>query len=319
MRRALLVGINHYSWTPLQGCINDVNNMEKALSMHYDQAPNFHCKKLMSSQKKRVTRHKLMEHVKDLFSREADMALLYFSGHGMHNELGGVLVTQDAVQHDEGVTVSDIITLANKADNIRQIFIILDCCHSGNAGSAPILNDNVAILRKGVSILTASLHDQYAVEKRMTKEGLFTKILIEGLKGGAADIVGDITAAALYNYVEKILGPWDQRPVFKTHSATLTAIRHNEPRIDIETLKEIVNYFPQANYQYPLDPSYDPELEPKNPKNEHIMSHFRLFLAEGLLKPIGEKHLYHAAKYSESCQLTPLGVFYWQILNKNKA
>jgi len=319
MRRALLVGIDHYSWAPLQGCINDVHNIETVLGEHYDKTTNFHCKKLMSSKKKRVTKHKLMEHIKDLFSREADMALFYFSGHGMYNELGGLLVTQDAVQHNEGITISDIITLANKATNIRQILIILDCCHGGNAGGAPILDDNIAMLRKGVSILTASLHDQYAVEKRTTKEGLFTSILIEGLRGGAADILGDTTPASLYNYTEKILGPWDQRPVFKTHTSAMTTIRNNKPRIDLTTLKEIINYFPQPNYQYHLDPSYDPELEPKNPKNEHIMGHFRQFLAEGLLKPIGEKYLYHAAKYSESCQLTPLGKFYWQIINKNKA
>ncbi len=319
MRRALLVGINDYTWAPLKGCINDVYHMKEVLEKHHDNTINFHCKTLLSSDKRRVTKHRLMENIKDLFSREAEMVMLYFSGHGIYNGLGGWLVTQDAVKHAEGITINDIITLANKAHNINQVVIILDCCHSGNAGGVPILNDNIALLRRGVSIISASLYDQYAVEKRDTNQGLFTSILVEALKGGASDILGNTTAAGLYEYTEKILGPWDQRPVFKTHSTEMTSIRRCDPVINKTLLSKLTTYFPEQDYIYNLDSSYDPELEPKHKKNEKIMANFRQYLSAGLLIPVGEKYLYHAAKNNKACQLTPLGKFYWKVLKNNKS
>ena len=319
MRRALLVGINDYHWSPLEGCLNDVQHMKEVLEEHHDKTANFHCKTLLSSEKRGVTKHRLTEQVKDLFSREAEMVIFYFSGHGIYNKLGVSLVTQDAVEHAEGVTVNDIITLANKADTINQVLIILDCCHSGNAGGMSILDDNIALLRRGVSIISASLYNEYAVEKRDTNEGLFTSILVEALKGGATDILGNVTAASLYEYTEKILGPWEQRPVFKTHSTEMTSIRKCKPRIDKTKLSKITAYFPNKETIYNLDASYDPELAPKHKKNEKIMAYFRQLLSLGLLIPIGEKYLYHAAKNNKACQLTPLGQFYWQVINNNRS
>ena len=36
MRRALIVGINHYKGGPLDGCINDAKNMYEVLNRHDD-------------------------------------------------------------------------------------------------------------------------------------------------------------------------------------------------------------------------------------------------------------------------------------------
>lgn len=318
MRRALLVGIDHYEWSPLHGCINDAQNMADILGKHYDGTENFYCKTLVSSVEKKVTKALLLKHIQDLFSREADIALFYFSGHGCETALGGCLVTQDATKYSEGVTVSDIITLANSATKIRQILVILDSCHSGHLGAIPTLNNDSAILRKGISILTSSLHNEYSVQKRGENQSLFTSILMEGLKGGAADLLGNVTAASIYNYTEKLLGPWDQRPVFKSHITEMTPLRYCSPKIPRKILRKITEYFPSEKSLLQLDSSYDPELEPRNSINEEIMAHFRLYLSEGLLKPIGVKHLYHAAKDSKPCQLTPLGQFYWKIFERQK-
>ena len=51
--------------------------------------------------------------------------------------------------------------------------------------------------------------------------GLFTSLLLEALKGGAADITGHITPGGIYAYIDKALGPWEQRPVFKTKCNSL--------------------------------------------------------------------------------------------------
>ena len=49
MRKALIVGINDYSFGALKGCIPDANRMFNFLSRDYDDTPNFNCKKLVSS------------------------------------------------------------------------------------------------------------------------------------------------------------------------------------------------------------------------------------------------------------------------------
>ncbi len=316
MRRALLVGINDYQWAPLRGCINDVAEMGKVLKEHYNKKQNFHCITL-TSDKTKVTKAKFMGAIQELFSREADMVLLYFSGHGHQNNLGGSLVTQDAVKNAEGISVTDIITIASQAKHIKQVIIILDCCHSGHFGSIPVFDSEKALLRKGISILTASLGNELAVEKKSEKHGLFTSILLEALQGGASNILGWVTAASVYDYVEKILGPWEQRPVFKAHISEMTPLRYCKPKIADDILKKIIHYFPTVDFEYPLDSSYEEDLEPKNVKNELKMEHLRDYFAEGLLVPIGHKYLFRASENSTGCKLTSLGKFYWKVLSKN--
>jgi hypothetical protein len=37
-----------------------------------------------------------------------------------------------------------------------------------------------------------------------------------------------------------------------------------------------------------------------------------------LLIPVGENHMFYAAINSKSCQLTPLGRFYWKLVKENR-
>ena len=99
--------------------------------------------------------------------------------------------------------MTDVLTMANdsKAD---EVVIVLDCCHSGHAGAVPAIDNTKAILREGVSILTASRGDQPSVE--VGGGGLFTSLVADALEGGAADLVGDVTVPAIYAFVEAALG-----------------------------------------------------------------------------------------------------------------
>ena len=310
-RIALLVGINDYNWVggQLQGCINDAKNMEKMLSDHHDGAPNFHCKRLTSDET-RIDQKKLRKSIEELFSREMDIVLFYFSGHGTEKNLDGYLVTQDAEKYKEGVSVSEIINLANSSDKVKEILIVLDCCHSGHLGNIPNMKGEPALLRKGVSILTASLPNEYAVER--DGQGLFTKTILEGFSGGAADTLGNVTAASLYNYVDKMLGPWEQRPVFKSHVTEMTNLRECAPKVSKENIRKLTDYFPDADYNYPLDKSYESTAQPENEEKEAIFNILQKFTAAGLVQPNGEEHMYFAAMNEKSCSLTALGKFYWQ-------
>src|SRR6266487_6688903 len=154
MRRALIVGIDAYPTSPLTGCVNDATAIANILTKHQDRSPNFECKKLLAPNQN-ITRPILKQHIEELFSHQADVALFYFSGHGTENNLGGFLVTPDAKQYDEGVPMSDLLTAANQSP-AKEVLIIVDCCHSGALGQLPAISNEYANIREGISILTAT-------------------------------------------------------------------------------------------------------------------------------------------------------------------
>ena len=307
MRRALLVGIDNYRKSPLKGCVNDAVALQKVLSRNEDESPNFDCK-LFIAPKENITRSFLRKQIEVLFTNEADVALFYFAGHGTVNNLGGYLVTRDVKQYDEGVAMRDVLTLANNA-KVEEIVIILDCCHSGYLGTIPEIDNESAVLREGVSVLTASRSSQLAAE--ISGSGIFTTLVRDALNGGAADVCGNVTVAAVYAYVDQALGAWDQRPLFKSHVSRLIPLRKCEPAIELSILRKLPNYFPDPYNEFKLDPSYEREAEPKNAEHEKIFSHLQMYRTARLLEPVDEDHMYYAAINSKSCKLTPLGQFYW--------
>lgn len=315
MRRALVVGINDYSWSPLQGSINDANVIGDALKEHYDGKPNFHVKRL-TSDKYEITKALLFKSIRDLFTRPAEIVILFFSGHGANGDLGGHLVTQDGEKYNLGVSLNDIVELANMATQIKEVIIILDACYSGITGNINPINANIASIREGVSILASSTQNEYSVEKN--GQGLFTSIILEGIKGGAADVMGQVTVAGLYNYADKVLGPWQQRPVFKSHVTELSVLTSGTPQISFPQLRLLAELFPKSDFKLPLDPGFEPELKPKNKEKEKIFAILQKFRDCNMLKPVGEKHLYHAAKNSQACCLTDLGKLYWRMITTNK-
>ena len=314
MRRALLVGIDDYDFGPLTGCVNDATNMAELLSHNEDGLPNFDCK-LITAPDEYISKSSFHEQIKILFGNEADVALLYFAGHGTSDDLGGSLVTQDSSKGDEGIAMRDVLSLANKS-KVREVVIILDCCFSGSFGSTPELDEDKAILREGVSILTATRASQPAVE--IGGGGLFTFLVRNALSGGAADICGNVTVAGVYAYIDQALGAWEQRPLFKSHVSRFTPLRKCNPDIELSILRLLAKYFPNPDYKIKLDPSYEPDAEPKNEERQEIFSHLQKYRASRLVVPIGEEHMYYAAMNSKSCKLTPIGQYYWYLADRGK-
>lgn len=327
MKRALLIGINEYRGMSLSGCLNDVEEMEKVLSKNEDDSKNFECKKIIApfGEKEFITRPFLRQNINELFNNKAEDTLLYFSGHGFEDNLGAYLVTQDYQSNDVGIPMYEILTIANNSllkQIVDKVVIIFDCCHSGSIGKALALGKNTALLAEGLTILSASRSYQPAKEV-IGKGGIFTSLLIEALKGSAADLLGDITLSSAYRFVEQLLGAWDQRPLFKTHVSETMVLRKCKPKIDLKMLRRIKEHFPKPEYEYKLDPSYEsdkhhapPDKKEKNEKNEKIFEDFRKYASLNLVVPVGEQYLYWAAVRSKSCKLTLLGRYYWHRVDK---
>jgi len=288
--------------------------MRDTLTRDDDGTPNFSCK-LSLAPGEMITSHVLRENLQELFVNDADVALFYFSGHGTANNLGGYLVTVDAKRYDDGVAMSDVLTLANKAA-IREVVIILDCCHSGAFGELPAINNQSALLREGVSVLTASRRSQPSVES--AGGGVFTSLVCAALEGGAADVCGNVSVAGVYMYVDQALGAWDQRPLFKAHVSKLISLRRCKPQIEPAILRLLPQYFPAPDHQLALDPSYEPEAKPKDEAHEQIFSHLQKYRDARLLVAVGEDHMYGAAMKSKSCRLTHLGQFYWRLAKSGR-
>lgn len=322
-RKALVVGIDDYENAPLTGCVADAVKMETALSTNGDGSANFSVERL-SSDADEVDKPTLRAKIERLFSGESDVeiALFYFSGHGVVTATGGVIVTQDARRFDEGISMSDIVRIAN-ASNAQNKVIILDCCYSGNVGSAETGDPSGSIVGKGITIMTASLDTEVAEEVR-NEGGLFTMYVIEGLQGGAADVRGRITPASLYSYVDEAMGDWEQRPVFKSNIHRFVRLKQVEASVSDDILRKLPLYFNDPSEEHQLDPSYEPERNgnepegtpPPDPDKNIIFADLQKLVAASLVVPVGEKHMWHAAMHSKSCRLTAVGAQYWRMAKR---
>jgi hypothetical protein len=88
--------------------------------------------------------------------------------------------------------------------------------------------------------------------------------------------------------------------------------------VEMQLLRKLAEYFPLPAEVLPLSPDYEPELEPHNHEKEAIFRELLRLRHAGLVEPVGEEHMYYAAKNSKACALTRLGRYYWRLLSDNK-
>ncbi len=322
MRKAVVIGINEYPKNPLSACVNDAQAIGKLLEKNGDGSPNFD----VSVYTDIKTKSELTQLILDLFNEANEISLLYFAGHGAKNELDTYIVTPDAEYLNLGLSSTELLKIANKSKSKNRI-ILLDCCNSGGIGTTNILGDNLSIISSGLTFLTASKSDESAKET-INGHGVFTNLLLQALEGGAADIGGNITPGGVYAYIDQALGKQEQRPVFRADITEFISLRKINPQVDLETLKKIIAYFPQENFAYPLDPSYEFTNNPtikheiKEPYasdvNVEVLKNLQKYYSVGLVIPEDESNLYSSAMKSKRCQLTHLGKHYWHLIKKNK-
>lgn len=138
MKHALLVGINTYVGSPLQGCVNDVTLMAQYLqSKQYDS--------IVTCTNEQATTSSIRHHLHELVSKcvEGDSLFFHYSGHGSQipcrngSESDGMteIICPVDINFHAGTFVTD--------DELHSIFcsipsgvhleVVLDCCHSGTA------------------------------------------------------------------------------------------------------------------------------------------------------------------------------------------
>ena len=325
MRKALIVGIDYYRHlSALSGCVNDAHSVKSILERHADGTVNFAMPRILTGTGPAdvVTRHELKEAVRHLFSEDPEIALMYFAGHGYIEDTGGFLCAGDCSTGDDGLPLAEVMTLANQSAAKNKV-IILDSCHSGIVGNHPGTT-SVAEIKDGITILTASTEKQYAMEVPGGVSGVFTTLFVDALGGDAAKLIGDVTPGSVYAHIDQSLGPWAQRPVFKTNVKTFVSLRKAAPPIALADLQALATHFPEPDFKFQLGPEYEPErsdeqrkdssIPPPEAEKTAIFAVLQRYVKVNLVRPVGATHMWHASMQSKSCELTVLGQHYRQLV-----
>ncbi|RKR90543.1 caspase domain-containing protein [Micromonospora pisi] len=146
--------------------------------------------------------------------RTGDLALLYYSGHGvLHDDQQSLfLAATDTVVGQPHTTAFDVDGTLRHLLNITkasQKVVLLDCCFSGAFTARHRFRGGVreeprrAKRERGTVILTSSNHMKSSKAQDSNRPSVFTEVLLDGLRGAAAGTADDgwITTNDLSRYV----------------------------------------------------------------------------------------------------------------------
>ncbi len=195
---ALLIGVSEYKagLPPLPAAPNDVEAMRRVL-----QDPNLGgfdvVERLLNPDP-----IAMQDAIEKLFAecQKDDLALLFFSGHGITDDNGRLFLTTRLTNEKRfkatSVPASFVHDVMNDSPCQRQV-VILDCCYSGafregwqaRSASTIGIKEQLALGSKGRAVLTSS----NAVQKSFEHEGsgIYTRYLVEGIETGVADCNGN--------------------------------------------------------------------------------------------------------------------------------
>ncbi|MFX0196683.1 MAG: triple tyrosine motif-containing protein [Candidatus Hodarchaeota archaeon] len=208
--RALLIGVPKYqemgTYSPLAFVNEDIRLMKKVLLKNH--------KFEVDILKDNPTKGQIEDKLEDLLrtSRKNDRIIIYFSCHGAQEGEIGFLVPYNARSRDKGNTcisyeyLKGWIKRMMTEKEVKAVLIVLDSCHSGlglyskSARESPITE---LAEYPSAHMMTAGLVDQVAFAERDQKLSVFTRYLVEGLKG-QADYTNDdlITLTELLVFVQ---------------------------------------------------------------------------------------------------------------------
>ncbi len=224
-RWALIIGISQYERkddiNPLRFAVRDATAIKDAL---IDQRTGTfwedHVLLLTNTAPQKPTRANILARLAVLKNqtRPEDTLLIFFSGHGYPKGQEIYLLPQDA---QLTILQDTAIPLTMWKERIAQIpaqtkVIILDACHSGGVekgkggrGEMSSQFEQFIAPSVGQATLSSSKREQTSYEDEESRHGVFTRYLLESLKG-QGDINGDnaITLQEASVYVEERVRAW---------------------------------------------------------------------------------------------------------------
>ncbi|MEH2464151.1 caspase, EACC1-associated type [Nostoc sp.] len=213
---ALLIGVSEYEpgLTPLPAATKDVEAMQRVLQN--PEIGGFDEVKVLVNPRRQA----MEEAIEILFdSRQRDdLALLFFSGHGIKDESGKLYFAtcntrknlQGRLFETTAVAASSVHKFMTNSRSRHQV-VILDCCFSGAfAEGMAAKEEGFVDVRnqlggEGRAVLTSSTSTQYSFEQQGADTSTYTRYIVEGLETGAADWDEDgwISVDELHDYAAK--------------------------------------------------------------------------------------------------------------------
>jgi len=203
---ALLISNDHYDDKKLGHLLAPEKDVKTLAEVLQQPAYGFQVTTLHNPEKSVAE-----EQIVDLFlnRHRDDTVLLYFSGHGLLGKGKKLYLALQKSLLDQpsraSLRASNIREDMESCAARRQI-LLLDCCHSGafkgSKGSMEALSkESFDVQGKGRAVLAASKATQLAFEDESGRGSLFTRYLVEGLKGEAVNDQGVVTLNRLSDYI----------------------------------------------------------------------------------------------------------------------
>ncbi len=248
-RYAMLIASYEYKDMGLQtlkGPERDVENLARVLTDPY--IGNFDVQVLINQPS-----HVVSGEIDSFFydRKRDDLLLLYFSGHGIKDQQGGLyFATSNTIRSlliSSAVPAATVNEIMRNSRSRKQV-LLLDCCYSGAFAKGMIARSDKTISmpshfkERGRVVLTASDAMQYAFEEEEITEigaagGFFTRAIVQGLETWEADLNRDwqVSIDELYDYVDhciSLVTP-NQRPgkwAFDVQGEIVIARHPNPPK-----------------------------------------------------------------------------------------
>lgn len=278
-RFAIVIGVDNYAdtqITTLGGASNDAKTLGNAL-IQYAGFPAEQVTLLASDQptERQPTRGNILRRLSNMAAvvPPDGLLLVSFAGHGIERSGQAFLLPSDSqVSDDVDLLEQTAINVSQVKDRIkkigvRQVLIILDACRNDPVGRANADNKLTSAYTKGFDFsvrnnevqafvtLYATEVGHRAYEFKEKKQGYFTFVLVEALKGGAANEKGEVTLAGLVKYLQERvpkrvlqdLGPGKQQKPF----AVVEGYRADELVVSLRDAKAgaAQPYVPDLNTQ----------------------------------------------------------------------
>jgi hypothetical protein len=226
-RYALIIGVDQYAdtqITTLGGASNDAKTLANAL-IQYAGFPGEQVTLLASDQpaERQPTRGNILRRLSNMAAviPPDGLLLISFAGHGI--ERGGqafLLPADSQVSNDVDLLEQTAINVSQIKDRIRkigvkQVLMILDACRNDPVGRANADNPLTTAYTRGFNFdlrnrevqafatLYATEVGHRAYEYKEKKQGYFTWVLVEALRGGAANEKGEVTLSTLVKYLQE--------------------------------------------------------------------------------------------------------------------
>lgn len=231
---ALLIGIGDYHdiehFSPIPCCRKDVKNIHRVVKnpelMNYnDNAQNV----IMFYDRAREDffwpiEARILDQLQK-FAKKAtpqDTLFLYFSGHGCTKDGQAYLVAKDSYwntlgNYSRGIKISTIkkILWDSKAG---QKIAIIDACHSGeklSKAEEPLVDDRfhdaLGDLSEGIAVLSSCKKGERSWT--IKNQSIFTKYVLQGLKGKAKNENNEVTFFSLSKYVGDKVTSWASKEI----------------------------------------------------------------------------------------------------------